>query len=107
MMVTPVLTPAFPLYRQRVLPANPWNSDNMPRAKSIAQKKPNKPYSDFPLYAHATGRWAKRIRGKLHYFGPWSDPQGAMNLYLSQRDDLYAGRRPRPSSPEARSPAWS
>jgi hypothetical protein len=27
--------------------------------------KPAKPYPDYPLPARATGRWAKRIRGKL------------------------------------------
>ena len=32
--------------------------------------KPSKPYPEYPLYAHATKRWAKRIRGVIHYFGP-------------------------------------
>ena len=65
-------------------------------AKSTS-KKPSKPYPDFPLFPHATGRWAKKIRGKLHYFGPWGDPDGALEQYQRVRDDLYAGRTPRPA----------
>src|SRR5947209_11692516 len=63
--------------------------------------KPAKPYPEFPLTAHPAGVWCKKIRGKLHYFGPWDDPDGALAKYLEQKDDLHAGRKPRPDSDAA------
>src|SRR5262245_23026990 len=57
-------------------------------------EKPSKPYPEFPLTAHPAGYWCKKIRGKLHYFGPWDDPDGALQKYLEQRDALHAGRKP-------------
>jgi hypothetical protein len=57
--------------------------------------KPRKPQPDFPLFPHATRRWAKKLRGEFHFFGPWRDPEGALAEWLRVNDDLLAGRKPR------------
>jgi hypothetical protein len=57
-------------------------------------EKPERP-EGFRLFAHAACVWAKKVRGKLHYFGPWSDPDGSLNKSLDEKDDLLAGRNPR------------
>lgn len=69
----------------------------MPAHRRTKREKPEKPSADFPLQAHPNGQWCKRIRGDLHYFGVWDDPQAALNKYLDERDDLQAGRTPRPA----------
>jgi integrase len=66
--------------------------------KAATPGKPQKPRPDFPLFPHATGRWAKKVRGKLHYLGKVADdPKGerALTLWLEDRDDLLAGMTPR------------
>ena len=70
-------------------------STSQTTAKKAKPKPPAKPYKDFPLFAHQSGRWCKKILGKHKYFGRWDDPDAAIALYQSQREDLYAGRRPR------------
>jgi len=62
--------------------------------------KPAKPGPSFPLTPHNNGQWCKKIRGKLHFFGVWDDPDAALERYLRVATDLHAGR-------ELRSPTLS
>ena len=78
------------------------------RKAAAAAAKPKKPYRDFPLTQHQVGYWCKSIRGKIRYFGRWGRIKNgemvrlpddgwreALNLFLEQKDDLFAGRTPR------------
>jgi len=55
---------------------------------------PAKPHPDFPLFPHGNGQWAKKVRGKLYFFGVWRDADAALTLWNKQKDYLLEGRRP-------------
>ncbi|MDA0810862.1 MAG: hypothetical protein O3C21_00505 [Verrucomicrobia bacterium] len=70
--------------------------------KIAAKSSPGKAKAStkkFPLTAHrGANQWVKKIRGKQYYFGKLDDPDSALKRYLSERDDLAAGRKPRTTS---------
>lgn len=47
----------------------------------------------FPLFLHATGQWAKKVRGRMVYFG--KDRKEALAKWEREKEDLLAGRSPR------------
>ena len=68
----------------------------MPKPNKSPRQR-NKPYEGFPCFHHATGRWAKKIRQKLHYFGKVADdPKGEKALERLNREWPYLseGRTP-------------
>jgi integrase len=65
---------------------------------NLTPAKVSKPRPDFPLFPHASGRWAKKVLGKFVYFGKVADdPKGktALEKWLADKDELLAGRTPR------------
>ena len=53
----------------------------MSKTQKTPKIKPQKPYPDFPLFAHGNGQWACKRNGKLYYFGPWADWKAALRKY--------------------------
>jgi hypothetical protein len=64
------------------------------KSNSTRALRPAKPYPEFPLFAHSSGRWCKKIRGRRVCFGPWDDPDAALKKYLDRKDALHAGLTP-------------
>lgn len=83
----------------------------MPTAHSTKPAKPAKPHKAFPLFAHASGQWAKKVLGTTHYFGSWGKGRAkseqaelaelAEKRWDEQKADLKAGRKPRQKADSA------
>jgi integrase len=75
---------------------NAKSTKSLQKSKTRKASKPKKPYPEFPLFRHATNRWAKKIRGKFHYFGPWDNPEAALERFNREWPFLSEGRTPPP-----------
>jgi len=71
------------------------NGSTSPRVNK-ATHQAAKPYPDFPLTAHVTGRWAKKWQGKRYYFGPVDDWQGALEKFKRDWPYITQGKQPPP-----------
>ena len=54
-------------------------------SKGTAISRPGKPHPDFPLFPHATGRWAKTVRGRFCFFGKAADDPKGENVVGAER----------------------
>ncbi|MGE3108844.1 MAG: hypothetical protein AB7G11_17380 [Phycisphaerales bacterium] len=77
----------------------------MAQSSRSRSDRPAKPYEGFPLFPHATRRWAKKIKGKFVFFGPWEDPHGALERFMAQRDFLLSPAPARARPVPVRRPA--
>lgn len=61
-----------------------------PKRSKKAAAHQEKPYAEFPLYAHPLGYWSKKIDGKLVNFGRWGRMQDGVVVPV---EDYAAGWR--------------
>src|SRR5262245_23458948 len=78
------------------MPNKSQSTRRTPKSKSKVVADNRKPYPEFPLTPHPTGRWCKKVRSKLWYFCAFDDGwEAALARYKNEIDDIQAGRTPR------------
>ncbi len=75
-------------------PDAPAKVEPVPAKSNKTRKSKSAKDRDFPLWLHPSGRWCRKIHQRFHYFG--SDKEAALQKWLDEKDDLLAGRTPRP-----------
>jgi integrase len=50
----------------------PKSTTSRGKPKTTSLQKPKKPNAKFPLTPHASGKWMKKVGGKIYYFGNWA-----------------------------------
>lgn len=66
--------------------------------QSTRKPRRRKSDKDFPLWQRKDGRWCRKIKQRVFYFG--TDRETALEKWLDQKDDLLASRIPRERSEE-------
>jgi integrase len=72
---------------------DPGATPNVPTTKSTKRKSKARRNEDLPLWRRSDGRWCRKIKGQVHYFG--TDKEKALEEWVRVKDDLLAGRTPR------------
>lgn len=67
----------------------------MPESSKLI--KPTKPHPDYPLFPHRNGQWAKKINGRLLYFGTWDGPDQALVSYNDNIAHILSTGRKKPT----------
>ncbi len=73
--------------------------DGTPESMECTNAKRPKLPQNYPLFCHTNGQLAKKINGRVCYFGTCDDLPDAKDRYLAVREYIIHGRdaQPKPS----------
>ena len=77
-----------------LIAANQRDALNAMTIADSTKARPQKPYPEYPLFAHNNGQWCRKIRGKIYSFGKWSDPTAALKKHNAEYSYLKEGISP-------------